>query len=137
MKDGKMNSGELAAKAGLNKETIRFYERRGLLPKPNRTAAGYRLFTKVDLDRLVFIKNAKNLGFSLSEIQELLAIADGKIVKCSDVRAIAEKKLNFINVQIDNLAKLKKVLTILVSQCSRSKKIADCPIIESIIKGEK
>lgn len=128
---------ELANKAGVNKETVRFYEKKGLLSEPVRTEAGYRQFSQKDIERLVFIKNAKELGFSLSEIKELLAIADGDIYKCSDVRQIAESKLDHINNQLKHLNKLKRTLTKLVTECQRAKTIKYCPIIESLSKGAK
>lgn len=128
---------ELANKAGVNKETVRFYEKKGLLSEPVRTEAGYRQFSQKDIERLVFIKNAKELGFSLSEIKELLAIADGDIYKCSDVRQIAESKLDHINNQLKHLNKLKRTLTKLVTECQRAKTIKDCPIIESLSKRAK
>lgn len=128
-------TGQLANKAGVNKETIRFYERKGLLSVPNRTDGGYREYTQKDLERLVFIKNAKELGFSLSEVKELLAIADGDIYMCSDVRRIAESKLDHITNQMKRLTKLKKTLTGLVTECQRTKTIRNCPIVESLSKG--
>jgi len=128
---------ELANEAGVNKETIRFYEKKGLLPDPNRTDGGYRQYSQKDLERLIFIKNAKELGFALSEIKELLAIADGDIYKCSDVRQIAESKLDNIDNQLKHLKKLKMTLTKLVAECQRAATIKNCPIIESLSKGVK
>ncbi len=126
---------ELAGTAGVNKETIRFYEKKGLLAEPVRTNGGYRQYSQKDLDRLIFIKNAKELGFALAEIKELLAIADGEIYKCSDVRQIAESKLDIINNQLKHLKKLKTTLTKLVNECQQAKTIKNCPIIESLSKG--
>jgi len=128
---------ELAKKADVNKETIRFYEKKGLLTDPIRTNGGYRQYSQEDLERLVFIKNAKELGFALSEIKELLAIADGDIYKCCDVRQIAENKLEHIDNQLKHLRKLKTTLTKLVTECQRAKTIKHCPIIESLSKGTK
>lgn len=130
-----LKTGELAQKAGVNKETIRFYENKGLLPKPERTDGGYRQYSQSDVDRLIFIKNAKELGFALVEIKELLAVADGDIYKCCDVRKIAENKLEHISVQIKQLTKLKKTLTKLVTECQTATTIKNCPIIESLSKG--
>jgi len=130
-------TGELANKAGVNKETIRFYEKQGLLSDPNRTDSGYRQYSQEDVERLVFIKNAKELGFALSEIKELLAIADGDIYRCCDVRQIAENKLEHINNQLKHLRKLKKTLRRLVTECQRATTIKNCPIIESLSKGIK
>ncbi len=129
--------GELANKAGVNKETIRFYEKKGLLADPDRTDGGYRQYSMKDFERLVFIMNAKELGFSLSEIKELLAMADGDIYKCSDVRQIAESKLDHISNQMKHLKKLKTTLTRLVTECQRARTIKHCPIIESLSKGAK
>ncbi len=135
MKLDNLRTSELAKKAGVNKETIRFYEKKGLLQKPNRTDSGYRQYTQVDFERLIFIKNAKALGFSLSEIKELLAIADGDIYKCCDVRIIAENKIEYIADQIKQLTTLKKTLTKLVKECQTSTTIKNCPIIESLSEG--
>ncbi|NOY88482.1 MAG: MerR family transcriptional regulator [FCB group bacterium] len=137
MKKTILSTGELAFQAGINKETIRFYEKKKLLPEPQRTPSGYRQYTQKDLKRLLFIKNAKELGFSLSEISELLSLADGAIYKCTDVRKIAEKKLEYINQQIKQLNKLKKSLSKLIIECQKTKKISNCPIIESLSQGGK
>ncbi len=134
MKTDILRTGELAQKAGVNKETIRFYEKKGLLPKPIRTDSGYRQYSSKDVERIIFIKNAKELGFALAEIKELLAIADGDIYKCCDVRIIAESKLEHIATQIKQLTKLKKILSKLVTECQQSKTIKECPIIESLSK---
>lgn len=136
MKAHVYRTSELAKKAGVNKETIRFYEKKGLLSEPTRTDGGYRQYLREDLERLVFIINAKELGFALSEIKELLEIADGEIYKCSDVRKIAESKLEYIDNQLRYLKKLKFTLTKLVTECQRTKTIKNCPIIESLSKGE-
>lgn len=137
MKSQVFRTSELADLAGVNKETIRFYEKSGLLADPNRTDGGYRQYSLKDLERLVFIKNAKELGFSLMEVKELLAIADGDIYKCSDVRQIAESKLDHIGNQMKHLKKLKLALTKLVAECHQAKTIKHCPIIESLSQGAK
>ncbi len=137
MKTSFYRTGELAHQAGVNKETIRFYEKKGLLSDPARTESGYRQYTQKDLDRLVFIKNAKELGFALSEIKELLAIADGDIYKCCDVRKIAENKLEHIDNQLKHLRKLRTTLSKLMTECQRADTIKDCPIIETLSRREK
>ena len=131
-----LRTSDLAEKADVNKETIRFYEKKGLLLEPERTDGGYRQYTQSDLERLLFIKNAKELGFTLLEIKELLAVADGDIYKCSDVRKIAECKIKYITEQIKKLSKLKKTLSTLVTECQKAKTIKNCPIIESLSQGE-
>ena len=137
MNNSVFKTGELAKKAEVNRETIRFYEKKGLLSEPVRTDGGYRQYSQEDLERLIFIKNAKELGFALSEIKELLAIADGDIYKCSEVRQIAEGKLEHVNNQLNHLKKLKTTLTRLVTECQRAATIKNCPIIESLSKGVK
>jgi len=135
MSDQNIKTGDLSQQAGVNKETIRFYERRGLLHKPDRTPGGYRLYRKADVQRVIFIKNAQALGFSLKEIQELLSIADCTLVECDEVRAIASDKLQFVRNQIESLRNLESVLSKLVKRCARSGQVNDCPIIESISVG--
>lgn len=136
MSNDGIKTGQLAHDAGVSKETLRFYERKKLLREPARTPAGYRVYNESDVLRVLFIKNAQSLGFSLNEVRELLAIADGEVVNCSEVRAIAEKKLRFIRDQIDSLKQLEGVLADLVKRCAKVATIRGCPIIESISKGE-
>lgn len=127
-----MRSGELAALANVNKETLRFYERKGLLLQPERTPSGYRDYAEMDLQRMVFIKNAQQFGFDLEEIRELLAIADGKIIDRSQVRTIAKRRVNQINQQITLLNKLRIAMKQLILRCSHSRSTNECPIIESL-----
>lgn len=137
MSQSTIRTGELARRAGVNRETIRFYERHGLLPPPRRSPAGYRLFSTEDVERILFIKNAQQLGFSLAEVKELLAVADGRITRCSEVRAIAESRLTVIEEQLARLTRLKAVLTDLVARCARARSISDCPIIHSLVSEGK
>lgn len=125
-------SGELARKAGVNKETLRYYERNGLLPRPERTESGYRLYTETDVRRIVFIKNAQALGFSLREIRELLGIVDGAVTDRNEVRELAEKKIAQIETQLSQLTQLRLTLVDLVGRCAKSGSTCSCPIIESI-----
>ena len=136
MKTTQINSGDLARAVGVNKETLRFYERKGLLRKPKRTEAGYRLFDSTDVERLTFIKNAKRLGFSLREIRELLAIADGNITCRDEVKRIAKSKLSFIDTQIESLNNWKRTLSKLLCDCEKTDDKGLCPIIEDLSKGE-
>jgi MerR family mercuric resistance operon transcriptional regulator len=127
-----MTSGELANKASVNKETLRFYERKGLLREPERTDGGYRNYDDGDLQRILFIKNAKSFGFDLKEIAELLAIADGEIIDRVRVRRIARNRVVQIDRQIDSLNRLKTVMGELIYRCSHSGATEECPIIESL-----
>src|SRR5438094_8050761 len=105
-----MNSltiGHLARKAGINLETVRYYERRGLLPKPPRNTSGYRMFPSEAARRLRFIQRAKQLGFSLREIQELLSLRVAPPTKSIEIRARAEAKISDIEAKIKSLESMK------------------------------
>jgi MerR family mercuric resistance operon transcriptional regulator len=120
----------LARLGGVNLETIRYYEREGLIPKPPRTRAGYRLFTKDAARRLRFIKRAQELGFSLAEIRELLSLRPS--TDRQKVRARAKTKGADIDQRIHALQSLKKVLGSLIDRCERYGPMGDCPILESL-----
>lgn len=127
-----MQTGTLATLANVNKETLRFYERKGLLRKPERTAGGYRNYAEKDLQRILFIKNAQQFGFDLKEICELLAIADGNIIDRSHVRTIAKKRVEQIDQQIALLGQLRTTMKQLIIKCSHLRAAHECPIIESL-----
>src|SRR5438128_678383 len=109
--------GHLAKKAGINLETVRYYERQGLLPKPPRSASGYRLFPSEAARRLRFIQRAKELGFSLREIQELLSMRVAPGTKNTEIRARAEAKITDIEAKIKTLEAMKKSLRKLTRAC--------------------
>ncbi len=127
-----LTRGQLAKKAGVNPETIRYYEKMGLLPKPPRTESGYRLFSEEDIKRIKFIKRAKELGFTLKEIKELLELRFETQGDCKEVRKLAEEKLKDVEKKIQDLEKIKKILQDLVNQCPNEGSILHCPIITSI-----
>lgn len=137
MQSDALTTGMLARRAGANRETIRFYERSGLLPKPERARNGYRIYRGDDLRRIQFIIRAKSLGFTLRDIAELLAIADGRIVRCAQVKKIAEQRLGYIDSQISDLKRLGRSLHSLIARCGRSRKIKGCPIIEVLSVAEE
>ena len=126
--------GQLAKETGINIETIRYYERRGLIPEPPRRESGYREFTPQYVERIRFIKRAQTLGFTLREVSGLLALADGKPT-CKDIRKFAEDKVNDIENRINDLKKIKKVLNDLVKECMNKGKLSYCPIIESLTQA--
>lgn len=136
MAETKLTTGLLARKSGVNRETIRFYQRTGLLRDSHRSAAGYRLFTGDDVRRVIFIRRAKELGFSLAEIRELLTVADGEVVRCSEVQVIARRALDGMETRLRELRRFQRVLAALVVECESSKRIDKCPIIEQLSKGE-
>lgn len=124
--------GRLAQLGGVNLETIRYYERRGLLPKPARTAAGYRQFPPDSARRLRFIKRAQELGFSLDEIRDLLMLGAAPRQNRSTIRARAEAKIDDINRKVAALNAMKRTLDDLVNQCERCGSSIDCPIVASL-----
>src|SRR2546426_3972079 len=121
MRDKEMNSlrtAELARRGGVNLETIRYYERKGLLPKPPRTPAGYRTFDAEAVRRLRFIKQAQALGFSLKEIRGLLALRLDPRASCADVRRRAEAKMADIEDKLRALRAMKRALVRLTAACA-------------------
>ncbi len=128
----KLTITRLARLGGVNLETIRYYEREGLLPRPPRTRAGYRIFPTDAARRLRFIKRAQQLGFSLTEIRELLTLRLKPGTKRDQIRARAEAKISDIEQKIQTLAAIKRALAQLTTQCSGCGPIAECPILESL-----
>lgn len=128
----RLTIGRLAQLGGVNLETIRYYEREGLLPRPPRTASGYRIFPTDAARRLRFIKRAQALGFSLKEIRELLALRVKRGAQRDQIRARAQAKLVDIDQKIDMLMAMKRALSQLTTQCSGCGPMADCPILESL-----
>lgn len=126
--------GKLAKETGTNIETIRYYERRGLIPEPPRRESGYRVFSQKYVERILFIKRAQILGFTLNEISQLLAMADG-MADCKDIKKFAEDKVKDIESRIRDFKKIKKVLHDLVKRCPDKGKVSDCPIIESLTQN--
>ncbi|HRK30632.1 MAG TPA: MerR family DNA-binding protein [Tepidisphaeraceae bacterium] len=127
----RLTSSDLARQGGINVESIRFYERERLLPKPPRTASGYRVFTTDDVRRVRFIKRAQELGFSLREIKELLALRFEPDTSCADVRERAETKLSDIDQKIRDLKRMRKALARLTTACPGRGSVNECPILES------
>jgi MerR family mercuric resistance operon transcriptional regulator len=128
----RLTIGELAKRGGVNLETIRYYERRGLLPKPPRSPSGYRMFSSDSVRRVRFIKRAQELGFSLKEIKELLALRVTPGTTGADVRRRAEAKIADIEEKVQHLRAMKKALTGLTAACCGDGSISECPILESL-----
>lgn len=124
--------GGLARAAGVNVETVRYYQRRGLLPKPGKPAAGHRRYAPETLARLRFIKRAQELGFTLREIAELLKL-DG--AACGEARGLADRKRVDIEARMKDLAAMRRALDRLLRAC-RTGGRATCPLIESLYRGK-
>lgn len=123
--------GQLAEQGQVNLQTIRYYEREGLLPKPPRLASGYRIFTSDAVRRVRFIKRAQELGFSLKEIKELLSIRIDPEKDCSGVQKLAKAKMADIEQKIRTLKAMKQVLGGLAAACPGRGPLSECPILES------
>jgi MerR family transcriptional regulator, copper efflux regulator len=124
--------GEVAEQAGVHHETLRYYERRGLVEKPPRSASNYRLYPEDSVRRVCFIKRAQELGFSLNDIKELLSVRAAPEAGCAEVRARAEAKIRDIEDKIGTLTAMKHALSTLVTECSGEGPLSDCPILESL-----
>ena len=128
----RLTRGEVASAASVNSETLRYYERRGLLPKPPRTAANYRSYPADTVHRVRFIKRAQALGFSLKEIRELLSLRATLGSNCGPIRERARAKLAAIGERIDSLNSMRSALLGLVEECSGDGPMAACSILDSI-----
>lgn len=134
-----LTRGQLAQRAQINLETVRFYEQEGLLAPPLRTISGYRKFEEVAVDRLAFVKRAKALGFSLGEIRELLAIQDGHADACVEVRDLVQSKLAIVRDKKAELEKLETQLSAALRKCNRAskreppkQKLKACPVLNQL-----
>jgi Hg(II)-responsive transcriptional regulator len=128
-----MTIGELARRARVNVQTVRYYERRGLLPEPDRTPSGYREYTDATLDRLRFIRRAQELGFTLSEIGELLVLRLDPHTTAAAVKARAESKIADVDRRIHDLQRIKHALTHLAGRCHGGRgPVGDCPLLDAL-----
>lgn len=125
--------GVLAKSLDINVETIRFYERCGLIDRPQKPVAGYRVYPRETRDRLTFIRRAKTLGFTLSEIEHLLALGDQS---CTDVQALASQKLDQVHTRMADLARLERALSELLTECRSTPDYNACPIIEVLLSDQ-
>jgi MerR family mercuric resistance operon transcriptional regulator len=129
---GGLTIGEVAERAKVHVETMRYYERRGLLVSPPRSSANYRLYPEDTVRRVRFIKRAQELGFSLKEIEELLSLRAAPEAGCAAVRGHAEAKIKDIGAKIGSLTAMKSGLAKLVTECSGDGPLTDCPILETL-----
>jgi Hg(II)-responsive transcriptional regulator len=127
-----LTSGQLAKAANVNTETLRYYERRGLMPEPPRRESGYRTYPQESVDRLNFIKGAQELGFSLEEIKELLALRVDETASSGEVRRRAQTKVAQIDAKIRKLQEMRDALDHLIEQCSGEGPTSECPILDAM-----
>jgi MerR family mercuric resistance operon transcriptional regulator len=123
-----LSIGELSGRAGVKVETIRYYERINLMPRPSRSLGGHRLYAAQDLHILVFIKRSRELGFGLEDIRALLALRRTRGC-CADVKSIADRHLLDVQAKMRVLAELEKVLSELVARCPGDE-TRDCPVLD-------
>ena len=124
--------GQLAKRADVGVETVRFYEREGLLEEPDRRASGYRQYDEGVVRRLEFIRRAKELGFTLKEIKELLSLKLDPSTTCAEVKERAETKIEDIESKIRTLQRMKRALVKVTKSCSGNGPTSECPILEAI-----
>lgn len=128
-----MTRSEVAEKAGVNPETLRYYEREDLIPKPPRSDGGFRLYDEDYVDRLRFIKRAKDLGFTLAEIKDLLELRVDDEATCRDVQTQAEEKISEVDAKIQDLKRIRAALSNLADACTGGEgPTSDCPILDAL-----
>jgi MerR family mercuric resistance operon transcriptional regulator len=128
--------GELSRSTGVNIETIRFYEREGILPKPPRSAGGHRIYDRDQLMRLHFVRRSRELGFSLDEVRGLLQLVAGGSYTCAEVKAVTLDHLADVRRKIADLRRLERTLAEVASKC-KGGKVPDCPVIEALFDSRR
>jgi MerR family mercuric resistance operon transcriptional regulator len=128
----RLTAGQLAKKADVNVETIRYYERRHILPRPTRTRTGYRIYPEETVQRIRFVKRAQELGFSLKEVKELLGLRAVQGTTAGEIRKRAEAKISDIERKIQDLKAMQRNLTKLMNACPGCGPLSECPILEGL-----
>ncbi len=129
---GQVRTGEVAARAGVNVETLRYYERRGVLAEPERSASGYRTYSAEAVRVVRFVKRAQELGFSLADVQALLELATGGPDSCDAVRTLAARQIADLGGRIAQLVAMREGLRRLVATCDRPRRERDCPLLHAL-----
>lgn len=127
-----MKIGDLASAAGVNPQTVRYYEKRGLLPKPRRTDAGYRRYDSSSIVRLRFIRRAQAVGFSLREIDQLLSLRYDDASSCNEVKHIAAAKATEVRERIAQLRIVERVLNRMIHNCDKSSQSSECALLDAL-----
>ena len=133
--DATFSIGGLSKRTGCNIETIRYYERIGLLPAPPRSAGGHRVYGAPHLKQLTFVRRSRALGFTLDQIRGLLGLVDGDDFSCADVRDLTLAHLDQVRDKIADLRRLEDTLDAMAAQCDRGE-LPDCPIIETLFDAK-
>jgi Cd(II)/Pb(II)-responsive transcriptional regulator len=128
-----MRIGELAREAGVDVQTVRYYEREGLLEAPGRTGAGYRAYGPEHLERLNFVRHCRSLDMPLAEIKRLIELSTEKSISCDEVNALVRTHLGRVQAKRKSLEALEKQLAALNAQCESGHRVADCGILEELI----
>lgn len=129
--EGMISIGILARRSGVQAETIRYYESEGLLPKPERTASGYRLYGASDIERLSFIRQARELGFKVDSVRRLLSLADRKVDTCDEVRELATTHLGEVRTKLADLRRMERVLSDLIRSCE-GRTVPECLLLDAL-----
>jgi len=127
-----VRSSEVATKAQVNVQTLRYYERRGLLAEPQRTSSGYRVYTPDAVQVVRFVKRAQQLGFTLDDMEDLLHLADGGPDSCQEAKAMARSRIADLQRRIEELAGMRDALARLVDTCDQPRRKRECPILHDI-----
>jgi len=127
-----MRSGELAAVTGVDVETIRYYEREGLLPAPPRDANGYRAFDEAAVRRLTFIRHCRALDIGLADIRRLLEVSDQPLANCGDINLLIDRQLERVRSRLDSLHALERQLQALRSACCGEHRVQECGILNEL-----
>lgn len=127
-----LKTSEVAARAGVNVQTLRYYERRGLLEEPSRRPSGYREYPRDAVRLIRFIKRAQELGFTLHEVEELLRLRTDQRASCAQVRAAARAKIEDIDHKLQSLRAMRRALGVLVGSCTSDGSARQCPILEAL-----
>ena len=131
-REGVLTIGRVAAAAGVNVETIRFYQRKGLIPEPERPLGSIRRYGSADVDRVRFIKSAQRLGFSLEEVLQLLRLDDG--MQCSAAAQLASRHLVDVSARLQDLNRIEAALTTLLRRCAHHRGEVVCPLIAALYR---
>lgn len=132
-----MTIGRMAEAAGVNVPTVRYYERRGIIAEPPRTASGYRQYDEAVVERIRFIRRAQDLGFALEEIEDLLALRVDDPAACGTVEAATRAKLDSVESKLRELERLRAILRGLVRSCEQREQTAECPVLALLEEGEE